>query len=80
METAGYLNCHSDRKIETNIISKEKARENLNTRIEVNSEGLAIIPTEFNTEILCWEFKGKARRQRISSIYKCEDSAGKKIY
>ena len=23
------------------------------------SEGLAIIPTEFLTEILCWEFKGK---------------------
>ena len=23
------------------------------------SEGLAMIPTKFQTEILCWEFKGK---------------------
>ena len=23
------------------------------------SEGLAIIPTEYQTEIFCWEFKGK---------------------
>ena len=27
--------------------------------IEIKSEGLAIIPTEWNTEILCYEFKGK---------------------
>ena len=59
METAGYLNCHQERKVNKNIITKEKAKENLNKKIEINSEGLAIIPTEFGTEILCWEFKGK---------------------
>lgn len=60
MESAGYLNCHQRRDISKNIISKDKARENLNKRIEISSESLAIIPTEYNTEILCWEFKGKA--------------------
>lgn len=59
MESAGYLNCHQERRIEKNIITKEKAKQNLNKKIEINSEGLAIIPTEFATEILCWEFKGK---------------------
>lgn len=62
MESAGYLNCHTERNINKDIISKEKAKENLNDRIEIKSENLAIIPTEYNTEILCWEFKGKARR------------------
>lgn len=59
MELAGYLNCHEERNIDKDIISKEKAKENLNKEIEITSEGLAIIPTEFLTEILCWEFKGK---------------------
>ncbi len=59
METAGYLNCHQERKINKNIISVEEAKQKLNKRIEINSQNLAIIPTEYNTEILCWEFKGK---------------------
>lgn len=58
----GYLNCHSERKIQENIITKEKAKEKLNKKIEIKSENLAIIPTEFGTERLCWEFKGTARR------------------
>ena len=28
-------------------------------QLEILSEGLAIIPTKWDTEILCWEFKGK---------------------
>lgn len=60
MESAGYLNCHTEREISQNIISVEKAKENLNTRLEIESQNLAIIPTEYNTEILCWEFTGKA--------------------
>lgn len=62
MESAGYLNCHTERDISKNIITVEEARENLNPRIEINSQNLAIIPTEYNTEVLCWEFKGKVRR------------------
>ena len=32
--------------------------ENLNKELEIKSEGLAIIPTEWETEVFCWEFKG----------------------
>ena len=60
MESAGYLNCHEVRNISKNIISQEEAKEKLNKRIEISSQKLAIIPTEYNTEILCWEFTGKA--------------------
>ena len=59
IETTGYLNSHYERDIPNVKISKEKAKENLNKNIEIQSEGLAIIPTEFKTEIFCWEFKGK---------------------
>lgn len=59
IETTGYLNSHYERKISEVKISKEKAKEKLNKDLEIESEGLAIIPTQFKTEIFCWEFKGK---------------------
>lgn len=59
METTGYLNNHTTRKIETPKISKSEAKATLNKKLEITSEGLAIIPTEWKTEIFCYEFKGK---------------------
>ena len=58
IETTGYLNSHEKRNIENIKISKEEAEKNLNKKLEIKSENLAIIPTEWKTEILCWEFKG----------------------
>ena len=59
METSGYLNNHTVRNIETPKITLESAKENLNKNLEITSSSLAIIPTEWKTEILCYEFKGK---------------------
>ncbi|MBO5412727.1 MAG: germination protein YpeB [Clostridia bacterium] len=59
METTGYLNNHEVRSIPTPKISEEQAKENLNKNLEITSSGLAIIPTEWKTEIFCYEFKGK---------------------
>ena len=58
IETTGYLNSHTERTIPNNIISKEQAKTNLNKELEIQSERLAVIPTEWKTEVLCWEFKG----------------------
>ena len=41
------------------MISIEEAKERLNTNIEIISEGEAIIPTEWKTEVYVYEFKGK---------------------
>ena len=59
IETSGYLNNHTVRNIPELKISKEQAKANLNKNLEITSENLAIIPTEWKTEILCYEFKGK---------------------
>ena len=59
LETTGYLNCHYERNIPTAKITMEEARKHLSDKIEIKSEGLAMIPTEWNTEIFCYEFKGK---------------------
>ena len=61
IETTGYLNNHEKRNLsKIGIISKEKAKENINKNIKIENERLAVIPTEFKTEIFCWELKGKA--------------------
>ena len=59
METTGYLNNHTERNVSNIKISKEEAKANLNKNLEITSEGMAIIPTEWKTELLCYEFKGK---------------------
>ena len=59
IETTGYLNNHTQRDTSKVKISKEEAKKTLNKDLEISSEGLAIIPTEYNTEIVCYEFKGK---------------------
>ena len=59
LESTGYLNCHYERKIPENKISIEEARKSLTNKIQITSEKLAVIPTEWNTEVFCYEFKGK---------------------
>ena len=60
VETTGFLNNHEERNVsKQGIISKEKALENINQGLEIKAERVAIIPTEFKTEIFCWEIKGR---------------------
>ena len=59
LETTGYLNNHYIRQIPTPKISIESARNNLSEKLQITSQGLAIIPTEWKTEKFCYEFKGK---------------------
>ena len=59
LEATGYLNSHKERKIGDVSITKEQALELVNPKLEVDGVSLAMIPTEWNTEILCWEIKGR---------------------
>lgn len=59
IETSGYLNNHETRNTSKVTITAEKAKQNLNKDLQIKSENLAIIPTKWKSEILCWEFKGK---------------------
>ncbi len=59
IETTGYLNNHTIRDVSKVNITREEAKKSLNKDLDIQSEGLAVIPTEWQTEILCYEFKGK---------------------
>ena len=58
IEATGYLNSHTERKLEEPKVTKEQAKKSLNKNLNIESEALAVIPTEWKTEVLCWEFEG----------------------
>lgn len=58
METTGYLNSHTERELKEPKVSIEEAKKSLNKDLNIESEALAMIPTEWQTEVLCWEFEG----------------------
>ena len=64
IETTGYLNNHETRNIDKNsIISVRDAIKLANENLKIENTRLAIIPTEFETEIFCWELKGKVENR-----------------
>ena len=66
IETSGYLNNHETRNIDkNNIISKEEAIKLANENLKIEETRLSIIPTEFETEVFCWELKGTVENRRF---------------
>ena len=75
IETTGYLNNHVENRDISNIkISEEEAKKDLNTDLEIISSGLAVIPTEWKSEILCYEFKGKVDDREFLVYINTENS------
>ena len=73
IETTGYLNNHTQRDISHIQITSEEAKKNLNPKLELTSERMAIIPTEWKTEILCYEFKGTVNDKQFLVYINAED-------
>ncbi len=65
IETTGYLNNHTERDVSNVQITSEEAKKNLNSKLEITSERLAIIPTEWKSEILCYEFTGNVDNKQF---------------
>ena len=80
IETTGYLNNHTERDIHNIQITSEEAKENLNPKLELTSERLAIIPTEWQTEILCYEFKGNVDDKEFLVYINADTLQEEKIY
>ena len=59
IEAKTYLSNHTKRDIQIPEISMEEARKKINSKLKISSSGLAIIPTDYKKELLCYEFKGK---------------------
>lgn len=72
LEAKGYLSAHTARDIPQPKVSEEKARAVISPRVQILSSGLAIIPTNFKTEIFTYEFKGKLNDQDFLAYINAE--------
>ena len=72
IETTGYLNSHYNREYIKPQIDIQEAKSKLNENLEIKSENMAIIPTEWKTEILCYEFKGSVEGKDFLVYINCQ--------
>ena len=80
LETQSYLSSHRERKIAKPKISIEEAKSKLNTKLEIVSEKIAIIPTDFQTELTTYEFKGKIDENNFIVYINVENGKEEKIF
>ncbi|CAM2755859.1 germination protein YpeB [Hathewaya histolytica] len=65
IESDKYLISHvKDRKIPNPKITPEKGKERVGKNLDISKISLAIIPTETNTEVLCYEYLGTYRDKK----------------
>jgi len=60
-ESKGFIMNHTQRQIPEPALTEEQAIARAGTRADINSVGMALIPTKFGTEIFCYELKGKLK-------------------
>ncbi|MBE7038261.1 MAG: germination protein YpeB [Ruminococcaceae bacterium] len=59
-ECQGYIMAHQDERLIGNInLTIDEAKAKISGNIEIVSQGMAYIPKDDKTEVLCYEFKGK---------------------
>jgi germination protein YpeB len=59
IEAEKYLISHEEeRKLEEVLVSENDARERVGKKLNIDSIKLALVPTEINKEVLCYEFSG----------------------
>ena len=60
IEATNYLNNHIEKREFNNFkISQEDAKKLVSNKVKITSIDKAVIPTEHNSEINCYEIKGK---------------------
>jgi len=62
-EAKGYLMNHTKRNLGKPKLTQEEARAKVLRGENIKASGLAVIPTNYGTEILCYEFIGKLKEK-----------------
>lgn len=65
MEAKSYLYSHAGREKPEIKLSQDEATQKVSAHLELKSSGLAVIPTEFHTEVLVYEFIGKMNEKDL---------------
>ena len=79
VEAAGYIFNHTTRNNLKPSISQKKAKSILNSSLEIISSDMALIPTESNSEILTYEFKGKIDNREFLIYINADNAREEKV-
>lgn len=79
VEAAGYIFNHTTRNNLKPSISQKKAKSILNSSLEIISSDMALIPTESNSEILTYEFKGKIDNREFLIYINADNASEEKV-
>ena len=80
MEANGYLYNHHDRSNKKSSLSIDEAREKISPLVQIISERQCIIPTDWKTELLCYEFKGIVEDTTYLIYINAENGKEENIY
>ena len=68
-DATGYISNHTERENITPQISENEAKNIVNSQLEILDTKVCVIPTEWNTEQLCYEIHCRNRDKREFLIY-----------
>lgn len=80
MEAQSYYSSHTEREYKRPRISLEEAKKKINPDVDVYYEGLALIPTDWRTEVLTYEFKGRVEENDFIVYINAETGREEKIF
>ncbi len=61
----GYIMNHKKRKFDDNTVSLGQAKGNVSDQLTIKSENIALIPTQGQNEVLCYEFLCKGQNDDV---------------
>ncbi len=80
LEAQSYYSSHHERNLVKPKISIQQAKSKINKNLEIFSEGLAVIPTDYKTELVAYEFKGRVGENEFIVYVNAETGKEEKIF
>lgn len=80
VETQSYLNSHKERAIPVAKISMQEAEKKLNSKLEIVSRQIAVIPTDWKSELTTYEFRGKIEDKTFIVYINIENGKEENIF
>ena len=80
LESQSYLNSHRKRDLPKVNISMQEAQKKINSKLEILSSSVTIIPTDWKTEVAAYEFKGKMNDRNFIVYINIENGREEKVF
>ena len=80
LESQSYLNSHHKRDLPKANISMQEAQKKINSKLEILSSNVTVIPTDWKPEVVAYEFKGKMNDKNFIVYINIENGREEKVF